>query len=55
MKILKLEVKGLPLLKNDLSIDFIAWQRVDDDDKEQLYNIFSNIYTSIYISIYSPP
>lgn len=38
MKILKLEVKGLPLLKNDLSIEFIAWQRVDDDDKEQLNN-----------------
>lgn len=46
MKILKLEVKGLPLFKNDLNIDFIAWQRVDDDDKEQLYNIFSNIYTN---------
>ena len=50
MKILKLEVKGLPLLKNDLSIDFIAWQRVDDDDKEQLYNIFSNIYTNPALS-----
>ena len=50
MKILKLEVKGLPLLKNDLSIEFIAWQRVDDDDKEQLYNIFSNIYTNPALS-----
>lgn len=50
MKILKLEVKGLPLLKNDLSIDFIAWQRVDDDDKEQLNNIFSNIYTNPALS-----
>lgn len=50
MKILKLEARGLPLLKNDLSIDFIAWQRVDDDDKEQLYNIFSNIYTNPVLS-----
>ena len=43
MKILKLDVKGLPLLNSDLCIDFIAQQRVDDNDKEQLYNIFSNI------------
>lgn len=50
MKILKLEVKGLPLLKNDLSIDFIAQQRVADDDKEQLYNICSNIYTNPALS-----
>lgn len=33
-----------------MSIDFIAWQRVDDDDKEQLYNIFSNIYTNPALS-----
>ena len=46
MKILKLDVKGLPLLNSDLCIDFIAQQRVDDNDKEQLYNIFSNIYTN---------
>lgn len=46
MKILKIEVKGMPLLNSDLCIDFIAQQRVDDDDKEQLYNIFSNIYTN---------
>lgn len=44
MKILKLDVKGLPLLNSDLCIDFVAQQRVDDNDKEQLYNIFSNIY-----------
>lgn len=46
MKILKLDIKGLPLLNSDLCIDFIAQQRVDDNDKEQLYNIFSNIYTN---------
>ena len=50
MKILKLIIKGLPLLKKDLNIDFIAQQRVDDDDKERLYNIFSNIYTNQVLS-----
>ena len=50
MKILKLVIKGLPLFKNDLNIDFIAQQRVDDDDRERLYNIFSNIYTNQVLS-----
>ena len=50
MKILKLIIKGLPLLKKDLNIDFIAQQRVDDDDRECLYNIFSNIYTNQVLS-----
>lgn len=50
MKILKLIIKGLPLFKNNLNIDFVAQQRVDDDDKEQLHNVFSNIYTNQVLS-----
>lgn len=50
MKILKIEVKGLPLFKDNLNIDFIALQRVDEDDREQLCHIFSNIYTNPAIS-----
>lgn len=50
MKILKLEVEGLPNFKDKLSIDFLAQQRVAEDDTEQLYNVFSNIYTNQVIS-----
>lgn len=50
MKILKLTIEGLPLFKNDLDIDFVAHQRVDDDDRERLYNVFSNIYTNQVLS-----
>ena len=34
MKILKISIDGLPHFQNDLDIDFVAQQRVDDDDKE---------------------
>lgn len=50
MKILKLSMSGLPNFKETLSVDFVAQQRVDDNDMEQLYNVFSNIYTSQVIS-----
>ena len=50
MKILRLSISGLPNFKEPLSVDFVAQQRVDDDDMEQLYNVFSNIYTSQVIS-----
>lgn len=50
MKILRLSISGLPNFKETLSVDFVAQQRVDDDDMEQLYNVFSNIYTSQVIS-----
>jgi len=33
-----------------LDIDFVAQQRVDDDDKERLCNVFSNIYVNKAIS-----
>ncbi len=46
MKILKILIEKLPHFKNNLDIDFVARQRVEDDDKEQLFNVFSNIYTN---------
>lgn len=50
MKILKLAIEGLPNLKNRLDIDFVAQQRVDDDDKTQMFNVFSNIYINSTLS-----
>ncbi len=50
MKLLKLTVEGLPHFKDILDIDFVAQQRVDDDDKERLYNVYSNIYVNKAIS-----
>lgn len=44
MKILKIKANGLPLMKDGFEVDFYARQRVEKDDKEVLYNIFSNIY-----------
>ncbi len=50
MKILKISIERLPHFKNNLDIDFVARQRVDDNDREQLYNVFSNIYTNPVLS-----
>lgn len=50
MKLLKLTLEGLPHFNNILNIDFVAQQRVDDDDKERLYNVFSRIYVNQVIS-----
>ncbi len=50
MKLLKLTIKGLPHFKELLDIDFVAQQRVNDDDKEKLYNVFSNIYVNKALS-----
>lgn len=50
MKILKLSIEGLPNFKNNFDIDLVAQQRVDDDDKECLYNVFSSIYLNQAIS-----
>ena len=46
MKILKLTMRGLPNFKEELCIDFVAKQRVDEKDMEQLHRAFSNIYTN---------
>ena len=50
MKILKIVVNGLPHVKDELNIDFVAQQRVDTYDKEHLFNVFSNIYVNRAIS-----
>lgn len=50
MKILKLAMQGLPHFSDVLEIEFAARQRVDDDDKEKLYNVFSNIYLNKTLS-----
>ena len=40
MKILKIVVNGLPHVKDELNIDFVAQQRVDTYYKEHLFNVF---------------
>lgn len=50
MKILKLSIEGLKNLKNTLEVDFVAQQRVDNDDKERMFNLFSNVYISPTLS-----
>lgn len=50
MKILRVTLEGLPQCSEILDIDFVARQRVNDDDKERLCNVFSNIYVNKVIS-----
>ncbi len=50
MKLLKITMEGLPHFRDILDIDFVARQRVDDDDKERLCNVFSTIYVNQVIS-----
>lgn len=50
MKILKIEVNGLPDFENKLEICFMAQQRVSADDKDKLVNVFSNIYVNKVVS-----
>lgn len=50
MRLLRISVSGLPNFKDVLDIDFIAKQRVDNIDKEQLNYLFSNLYTNPAIS-----
>ncbi len=50
MKILKLSIEGLQNFKNILEVDFVAQQRVDDDDRIQMFNVFSNVYISPTLS-----
>lgn len=44
MKVLRITVQGLPLFKEELDISFFAQQRVEEDDKDLLYPLFSNVY-----------
>ena len=50
MKLLKLTVEGLPHFNGIFDIDFIARQRVSENDKKQLYNVFSKIYINQVIA-----
>lgn len=46
MKILRINIQGLPLFKQELDILFYAQQRVNDEDKESLYKLATtpNVY-----------
>ena len=44
MKILRITAQGFPLFKEDLDVCFYTQQRVDEDDKNNLYNLIDNYY-----------
>ncbi|MGL5977763.1 MAG: AAA family ATPase [Erysipelotrichaceae bacterium] len=44
MKILKIRVKGLKLFQDELEIDFLAQQRVRNENNDSLYKISPQIY-----------
>ena len=50
MKLIKIQVGGLPHFKENLEIDFFAQQRVQSENNDGLYQIFSNIYVNNSIS-----
>lgn len=50
MKLLKIRAKNLPLMRGDLEIDFLAQQRVGEEDKDTLYHLFSNVYTNSVVA-----
>lgn len=50
MKLLKLIIQNMPHFKEEIDIDFIAKQRVAEDDKGKLYHVFSNVYINPAIS-----
>ena len=47
MKILRITAQGLPLFKQELDIIFYAQQRVDEDDKENLFRLSTK--PSVYL------
>lgn len=50
MKLVKIKVKGIPLFKDTLEVDFFAQQRVNADDSEMLQELFSYKNSSIYLN-----
>ena len=46
MKLLKVEVQGLPLFKEKMSLDFYAAQRISKTHKMNLHRISSNMYVN---------
>lgn len=50
MKLLKIQVNGLPHFKETFEVDFFAQQRVQPESREGLYQLFSNIYINSTLS-----
>lgn len=44
MKLINIKASGLSLFKDDINIDFYASQRVNEDDKDALYELSNNIF-----------
>ena len=44
MKLLRITAEGLPLFKRQLDICLYAQQRISEEQKGQLYPLFSNVY-----------
>lgn len=44
MKLLRIQVEGLPLFKEKLDVIFYAQQRIYDEDKDNLISLFSNTF-----------
>ena len=48
MRLLKIFINNMPRFNENIDIDFITKQRVAENDKEKLFNVFSNNYTEFY-------
>lgn len=51
MRLLRIVCSGYPLFKERVTIDFIASQRVTDEDRDQMTPLFSNIYQNNVIAL----
>ena len=51
MNLLRIVCSGYPLFKRSETIDFVASQRVTDEDSDQMTHLFSNIYQNNVISL----
>ena len=51
MRLLRIVCSGYPLFKGGETIDFIASQRVTDEDRDQMTPLFSNIYQNNVIAL----
>lgn len=51
MRLLRIVCSGHPLFKESETIDFVASQRVTDEDRDQMTHLFSNIYQNNVIAL----
>jgi hypothetical protein len=54
MKLLKIEVAGLPLFKEKTDICFFAQQRISEEQRDYLYPLFSTVFlntTNVFAGI----